>query len=222
MTTIRGVIENVTSPAADVFIFGLGWKLSSGYIQTVSDDSTSIVELRQAEHELEDLLTNSKIAIRNSVGTEITSGAVHTWLNTADDEGILSPTDIVSSFIDFPVPSGGERWFQWADAITHLEITWPINSDFTILRIELGVEQIDTSRTYGLRMYEHTDLVNPVFETGEVLTTSSRHNGKDIPAFPSPQQFPNSEYLFSCYRVSGSGESTFSKVLMNMSYLRHD
>jgi len=222
MATIRGTLENITSPPTDVFIFGLGWKLPAGYTESIIADVAVLQDLYQAEDELEALMAASKIEIRNSAGTLVIPGGVYAWLNDSSSSGIISPTHIVSFHISNCITSQGERWFQWVPNITHLEVPWPINSQFTILRVALGVDKIDSSNTYGIHMYSNTDLFTPVFETGVVLPLNSKSSGKDFPFAPTPQQFPGGDYLFSCYRVSGSGRSDFDKVMLTIYYLRQE
>lgn len=222
MATSRGEIENIAAPAANVTIFGLGWILPSGQIEDVNAQNVTTQSLRQSEDELESLITAGDIEIRNAQGTVVLSGGVGAWIDAVVIDETTPTVHVLTVAMDQRVPSSGERWFQWNTAITQLEVRWPVNAGFTILRTNLGVEQIDTTNTYGLRLYHGSDINNHIWESGIILNINTRAAGVNWPLNPTPVEFVAGTYLWSAYRVSGSGTSDFTKCLANIFYLRED
>lgn len=218
MATSKGTIENTSGGVLN--IFGLGWRMPTGYTETVTAEIVTAQQLRQAEDELESLITAGDIEIQSATGNVVASGGVAGWIDTEISDN--APTTHVLTFsMDQRVPASGERWFQWNTAITLLEVRWPINSTFTILRTNLGAEDVDSSNTYGLRLYASSDINTPLWESGVILPVSTRSAGVNWP-LSSPLTWAAGSYLWSAYRVSGSGNSDFNKLLTNIFYLRED
>lgn len=214
----RGEIENIS--LEPVLIKSLGWLLPVGYTESVDEDSMSDFRMLVATDEIVQLITDDKIEVRTETGLAVeTTQQYQDWVGTA---AVTGPQQhVLTLTIDQRVPTSGERWFQWNTSVSLLEVRWPINATFTILRINLGVELADDTNSYGVKMYHGSDLTNHVFASGQVLYPGQRAQGRNYP-LSNPQQFDAGTYAFAAYRVLGSGGSDFTKMIMNMFYLRED
>jgi len=211
-----GEIENIKNPAGTVIIFGLGWNMPTGQIETIDADNVTTEALNASEDELETLIAAGDIEIRSETGIVIQPGSVAGWVNSVPIQG-TNTAHTLTLTMDKKVPSSGESWFKWGKSISILKVKWPINSIFTLTKITLGVDKNDPDNTFGVRLYDGADLNSPVFSSGTILQTNQTTANFNVTL---PEQHPSSSYAWSCYRTTGTKKSKFKKIVMGVFYIK--
>lgn len=214
----RGEIENISG--APLIITALGWVMPTGHTETIDETTASTFTWVNAESELSALITSGDIEVRSETGLTILSNGILDWLGTS---AVNTPQQhILTAVLSRRVPNAGERFLGWTNSISHTEVAWPAASNYTVLRITIGVKQVESTAGYGIRIYDSSDLNTPVYSSGEILPNNTLSAGIEVPVSPSPVQLPPSEYAFAMYRTSGSTRSDFTEGIVNVFLRRED
>ncbi len=207
----RGELENTSG--ASLTIESLGWVLPTGHTETLTESSSNEFRWVTAEPELSSLITANDIEIRSATGITILSSGILDWIGAATVDG--PQQHVLTAMVNQRIPNAGERFLGWNTAISHTEVAWPTNSTYTLLRIVLGVSVVDSVSGFGVNVYDSSDLNTTVFSSAEILPLNTLEAGIVIPITPTPVTLAASSYAWSVIRTSGTGSSTFTKLVMN-------
>ena len=210
-----GEIENIKSPAGDVFIQGFGWLMPTGTVETISADLVGDETLRQSEIELESLISTSAIEVRFDDGTVVQPGQVLLWIGSLPPEAIAPGRPMVTYFGTLPsrIPAGsGQQFLAHNSIVTHTQSPIVVAVDSLIKGVYWAGNTGDPDRTYDLELM--LDPVGtPTFERVLVTTVLSQATAD---AINLPGSLLAGNYGIRMNRASGTGRSQFTRGILQL------
>lgn len=214
----RGEVENISG--AQLTIESLGWIMPTAHIEPIDETSAPDFRWVKAEPELAAKITAGDLVIRSETGLIIGASGIIDWIGA---NAINTPQQhILTVFLKGDVKKDEDRFLSWNDAIKHTEVPWPAYSTYTILRVTIGVKEIDPNSNFGVKIYAFDDLNTPVYTSPAVLPVSSLTGSYVLPLSP-PSQLTPDDYAFSMYRSGGPTykDSQFNEGVLNF-FLRRE